>query len=136
MASSRVMVPSEESPALWTVHGSPPVSHRRSGMVISAGPFHIDFGETLDSMAAANVNGLKADPACRRAWVARLNLAVSKSRPPTMARISPVAGSMATRAAEGSCGSGRCAATASSAARCMELSRLVRTRRPPEKVSW
>ena len=38
-------------------------------------------------MAAAYTKGLKAEPAWRAPWVARLYLLSSKSRPPTMARM-------------------------------------------------
>jgi hypothetical protein len=71
-------------------------------MVSSAGPVQIDLSEMRCSIAVARVNGLKALPAWRWAWVARLNWACSKSFPPTIARTAPVAGSMATSAAEGS----------------------------------
>ena len=48
--------------------------------------------------------------------VARFNCDVAKSRPPAMARTWPVAGSIATSAAPGSPGVGRCDSTAASAA--------------------
>src|ERR1035441_1565110 len=50
------------------------------------------------SITAVYTYGLKDDPTWRRACVARLNLERLKSRPPTMALISPVALSMATSA--------------------------------------
>ncbi len=51
--------------------------------------------------------GLKAEPTCRMAWVARLNLLRSKSYPPTMALTAPVFTSMARKAPStlGSCSS-------------------------------
>src|SRR3989442_2868844 len=49
-------------------------------------------------IAAAYTNGLKVEPGWRIAWVARLYLESSKSRPPTMARTYPVLVSIATRA--------------------------------------
>src|SRR2546427_2915731 len=49
-------------------------------------------------IAAAYTNGLKVEPGWRIAWVARLYLESSKSRPPTMARTYPVLDSIATRA--------------------------------------
>ena len=49
---------------------------------------------------------MNALPAWRRACVARLNSLFMKLRPPTIARIAPVRGSIATRAASGSVGLG------------------------------
>ena len=43
-------------------------------------------GEKPASSAAANTNGLKAEPGWRFASVARLNGLSAKLRPPTMAR--------------------------------------------------
>ena len=43
-------------------------------------------GENPASSAAANTNGLNAEPGWRLAWVARLNGLSWKLRPPTMAR--------------------------------------------------
>ena len=88
-------------------------------------------------MAAVRVNGLNAEPACRREGAtARFTLLVSwlGSGPPTIARISPVRGSIATSAALGSVFDGRWSATDCSAAFCICLSRLVYTRRPPVYV--
>ena len=48
-----------------------------------------------DAIAVAYTNGLNTDPGCRMAWVARLNSESPKSRPPTIARTSPVAASSA-----------------------------------------
>ena len=48
--------------------------------------------------AAEYTNGLKVDPGCRIAWVARLYFESSKSRPPIMARMYPVFASRATSA--------------------------------------
>ena len=48
------------------------------------------------STAAAKTKGLNAEPACRRAWKARLNRLSLKSRPPTSARTSPVSTSSTT----------------------------------------
>jgi hypothetical protein len=56
-------------------------------------------GENPASSAAAYTNGLNAEPDCRFACTARLNELSLKSRPPTMARTWPVAGSIATSAA-------------------------------------
>ncbi len=91
--------------------------------MISDGPCQKEFsGSNLWWMAAVRVNGLNALPAGRREGAtARFCLFVRMfgSGPPTMARISPVRGSMATRAAEGSVFAGRCSATACSAASCI-----------------
>jgi hypothetical protein len=54
-------------------------------------------GPNPRSRAAAKMIGLNAEPACRRAWVARLKLLARKSRPPTRASTSPRTGSMATK---------------------------------------
>ena len=43
--------------------------------------------------------GLKAEPGCRRAWVARLKVLSPKSLPPMSARTWPVLSSMETSAA-------------------------------------
>jgi hypothetical protein len=48
------------------------------------------------SIADANTNGLKADPGCRRAWLARLKWLSLKLRPPTSTRTYPVPGSIDT----------------------------------------
>ena len=48
------------------------------------------------SSAAANTNGLNAEPDCRLAWVARLKRLSLKSRPPTKAATCPVVGSIDT----------------------------------------
>src|ERR687886_669884 len=63
-------------------------------------------GEIPWARASARTKGLNELPACRWAWVARLNLTLSKSDPPTIALTAPVAGSTETRAAEGSPASG------------------------------
>src|SRR5205809_7667561 len=60
------------------------------------GPCQMDHGETPSSSAVASVKTLNALPACRWAWVARLNLATRKLRPPTNARMAPSRGSLAT----------------------------------------
>ncbi len=68
---------------------------------VSVGSFRpviIDAGEWPASSAAANTKGLKADPDCRFACTARLKRLSLKSRPPTMARTCPVAGSSDTSA--------------------------------------
>lgn len=67
-------------------------------------------------MAVMKVNGLAALPVWRRACVARLNFTRVKSRPPTMALMAPVVGSIATSAADGSPRALRWAAMAASAA--------------------
>src|SRR6476659_10202227 len=107
-------------------------------MVIWAGPDQYEVRLYPCSIAAVGVIGLKADPACRReGGTARFSLLVSSlgSGPPTMARISPLLGSIATTAADGSVLAGRSSATAASAACCIRLSRLVWTRSPPVYVS-
>jgi hypothetical protein len=62
------------------------------------------------SMAAEYKIGLKSEPTCRRACVARLNLLRAKSKPPTMARIWPVRLSTASSAPSttGACSSMIC----------------------------
>ena len=45
------------------------------------------------------MKGLKLEPGCRQAWVTWLNLFALKSKPPARARMEPLAGSSATRAA-------------------------------------
>ena len=62
-------------------------------------------------MAATRANGLNAEPGWRWPCVATLNCWRSKSRPPTMALISPVRGSMATSATVGSSRRSRIAAS-------------------------
>ncbi len=52
------------------------------------------------------MNGLKDEPGCRNACVARLNLLVAKSKPPVRLLIAPSNGSTATTAP---CASGICA---------------------------
>src|SRR6266852_5874099 len=46
------------------------------------------------------MNGLIAEPVCRRAWIARLNWLISWLKPPVIARTRPVWGSSATIAPE------------------------------------
>jgi len=94
------------------------VAKRRSGLT----PF---------SSAATSTNGLKALPGWRRPCDARLNCDAAKSRPPTMATMPPVYGSMHTSAASGSPLALRKAATAPSAFDWRAGSRVVYTRRPP-----
>src|SRR5215203_1484611 len=50
----------------------------------------IDAGVMPLSSAAAYTNGLKVDPGCRCAWVARLNEEPRESKPPCIANICPV----------------------------------------------
>ena len=50
-------------------------------------------------MAAVYTKGLNDEPGCRLAWVARLNLLSLKSRPPIIAKMRPLVGSIATKAA-------------------------------------
>ena len=137
MASCRENVPASSSLALLTDQNEPSL-FLHSGAVITmwGGPFHVELSEMWASIAAASVNGLNALPAWRPApSVARLNWLLAKFWPPTMARIAPVFGSMATSAAEGSPGVFRMLAMACSAWCCMARSSVVVTRRPPEKVS-
>src|SRR2546425_12697142 len=49
-------------------------------------------------IAAAYTNGLKVEPGWRLAWVARLYLEASKSRPPIVARMYPALASRETSA--------------------------------------
>src|SRR5580765_4113887 len=97
-------------------------------------------------MAAASVNGLNDDPAwrpvppnvsvlSRSPDTARFTWDSLNPRPPTIARIWPFLGSIATSAPSGSDGLGRCALTAASAARCNPRSREVVTRYPPPKTA-
>ncbi len=97
-------------------------------------------------MAAARANGLNDEPAwrplppnvsvlSRSPETARFTCDWLNPRPPTMARISPVLGSIATNAPSGSDGLGRCAFTAASAARCNPRSSDVVTRNPPPKTA-
>ncbi len=90
-------------------------------------------------MAAARVNALNDEPAwrpvppkvmapSRSPDTARFTWDFWKSRPPTMATICPLLGSIATRAPSGSSGLGRWDATAASAARCRPRSSEVVTR--------
>ena len=85
------------------------------------------------------MNGLNDDPAwrpvppnvsvlSRSPDTARFTCDWLKPRPPTIARIWPVFGSIATNAPSGSDGLGRCALTAASAARCNPRSSEVVTR--------
>ena len=104
-------------------------------MTSDGGPFHRDSSEMPWEIAVDRVNGLKALPACRWAWVARLNFTLSWLRPPTMARTSPVWGSMATSAAEGSPGVDRCESTAVLANRWRCTSSVVLTFNPPPNVA-
>jgi hypothetical protein len=72
-------------------------------MVREPGSRHLEPSEIPFSSAAASVKTLNALPAWRRLWLARLN---SMSRRPganaVIARIAPLAGSIATSAAAGS----------------------------------
>ena len=88
-------------------------------------------------MAAASVNGLNADPACRPeppSPVARFTFDVAKFFPPYIARTAPSLGSIATSAAAGPPGSFRRVATASSAYPCIPESSVVVTCSPPLKT--
>src|ERR1700674_748873 len=58
----------------------------------------VSEGVKPDSIAARETKGLNVDPACRRAWVARLNFDWVQSYPPTIARIAPVEFSRMRRA--------------------------------------
>ncbi len=131
IAFSIDIVPADWSPAFDRLHGCPSVSQNGSGIVIDEGPARTSSGEIPRSRAATRTNGLNALPACRRACVARLNSLRAKLLPPTIARIAPLLGSIATSAASGSDRDGREVRIARSAARCHSMSRVVRTRSPP-----
>ena len=140
VAPRSVKVPASPSPAFTTCHGPVGPAHTGFGIVIADGPCQYrDTSEYPFSSAAASVNALNAEPDSRPlppCSVARLSFDLSKLRPPTIARIWPVRGSIETTAAEGlGCPSesvgGRSFCTASHAAFCMDISMLVFTCRPP-----
>ena len=95
---------------------------------------HTDPAEIPRSSAVARTNGLNAEPGWRWPCVARLNGCDTKSSPPTIARTSPLALSIATSEACGPPGVLSHALTASSAAFWSLTSSVVRMRSPPSKA--
>jgi hypothetical protein len=91
-------------------------------------------GEIPSRSAVARTNGLKEEPGCRSACVARLNWLSRKLEPPTMALTAPVRGSIATSAAAGPPGVLRTLSIALCAVSCSPRSIVVVTLRPPPKT--
>jgi hypothetical protein len=81
--------------------------------------------------AAANTIGLKDEPGCRSACVARLNWLRWKFVPPNIALTAPVRGSIATSAAAGPFGSWRIFSIACRALSWRSRSMVVVTSSPP-----
>src|SRR5262249_47655646 len=135
VAASSENVPASPSPAFTGCHGPVGPSHTGFGIVIVEGPTQYLLNEKPFSSAAARVKALNADPDSRPLpprKVARFSWDRLKFRPPTIASTSPVVGSIDTTAAEGlSLVNGRSLRTASHAAFCRRMSRLVVTRSPP-----
>ena len=95
---------------------------------------HTELGEMPRWMAVASTNGLNAEPGWRWPCVARLNGCDAKFSPPTIARTSPVALSIATSDACGPPGALSHALTDCSAACCSLMSSVVEMRRPPSNA--
>ena len=124
ISAARSVSASGVSPrALRGAHSSGPCG------AMLASPSSTVTGVKPCSSAAAKSSGLNAEPGWRRLRQARLNCEVRKSRPPTIARMSPVRGSIATSAAWSSGALKRASpsATARSAASCSSGTNEVRT---------
>ena len=91
-------------------------------------------GEMPSLRAVASTNGLNDDPGWRSPCTARLNWLWRKLSPPYIARISPVLGRTATRAAEGPFGSFSTLWIALRASFWRRRSIVVCTFRPPPKT--
>ena len=104
-------------------------------MTIDGGPLKVESSEIPWLTAVASTNGLKALPACRWPWEARLNWRRSPLGTSTsIARIFPLRGSIATSAAAGSFFDRRIPPIASFAAFCSRGSIVVLIRRPPPRT--
>ena len=95
---------------------------------------NVVIGEMPCRSAVASTIGLKDEPGCRSAWVARLNWLSRKFEPPTIARTAPVRGSIATSAAAGPPGFLRTLSIALWAVSCSSRSIVLVTLRPPPKT--